>query len=663
MITTLKFDLQDMHKKIGIVLLGLVLAVAMAWPTPTRAQSSYTVAELQALLSQILAQLNALQPGGSASSVCPYTWTRALGQGSSGVDVMRLQQYLNASPDTRLALSGAGSPGLETQYYGPITAAAVSKFQVKYRAQVLAPLSLVNPTGYFGPSSMAQANRLCVGGSTTPPPSGGGPLEGGAGSVSSVRLVPGITNEDVGEGQRDVSVLGLELRAEGSDIELNAVVVDFDQVNHTGNFDRYADEVSIWLNGEEYATVSASDFTRSNSFRRTITLDRGAIIRQGNVGELVVAVSGARNLDSSRVNDRWDVSVNSIRFGDALGASISDSQMSDLSRTMTFREFSSSAGLRLTIRGGDTDVNQARVIQVSNNSRTSDVPVLSFRVDVEGSSDILVDRLSVNATTTGGTLNNIASAAYLYHEGRRIGSVNISGSGSTITFDNLNLDLDSGDVHDFEVRMDFLAANGTNYQSGATIDVDVLASNRDDWRLEDERGDNVSLSDRRGSASADAHTLQTEGAGLSFVSATTREVYNSSNPSASYGEFRAVVDVRAVGNTIYVPQTAVRSSSASTAGGLTYYFENSSGGEYAAGVGSQSFTRISGGSVQGGFVRIDEGQTARFELVATLNPEAFGQYRVQIVSVGWNDTASSPDSTMSATPSANFRTGLQVISD
>lgn len=649
---------------VGTAFLCAALALSLVWPTPSRAQT-YSVSELQALLNQILAQLNAVQPGSSPAGVCPYVWTRSLGQGSTGADVLRLQQFLNASADTRLAVSGAGSPGMETQYYGPITAAAVSKFQVKYRSQVLTPLGLVNPTGYFGPASTAQANQLCVTGGTTTPPTtpGDQTLRGGAGSLTDVRLMGSISNEDVGEGQSDVEVLGLEVRAEGSDVEISAVVIDFDQISHTGNLNRYARNVSLWLDGERYATIDADQFTRSNNYRRTVTLDRNAIIRQGDIGELVVSVSGASTIDSSRVDDRWTVGIDSIRFRDAQNAVITDTQSDGLERTITFREFAASVGLGINIRGGDSSINQARTIEVSATQRTRNVPVLSFRVQVDGDSDVVVDTMTFNATTTGGTLNQIATAAYLNQGNNRVGSQSITSSAGSITFNDLNLELRGGQTYDFTVQLDLNAANGTNYSSGATIDVDLTTDNRNNWYIEDENGDIVRTTDRRGTASADAHTLRTSGVSLNQVSVTTREVYSSNNPSVSYGEFRMMIEVTAIGGPAYIPETATRSATSSALVGATYRFEDASGNIYNDGTASESFTRVSGGVLESGFVRIDEGQTARFELVTTLDPDAFNQYRAQLISIGFNDTAASPDSVVTANPTSNYRTGLQVISN
>jgi len=137
--------------------------------------------------------------GGSSAAVCPYTWTRSLTTGDSGADVLALQKFLNSDSATMIAASGIGSAGSETDYFGGLTAAAVAKFQNKYASEVLTPVGLSAGTGFFGSSTRAKANGLCVsGGTTTPTPGNPAPVTGaglsvalGAGSPNGVALVQG----------------------------------------------------------------------------------------------------------------------------------------------------------------------------------------------------------------------------------------------------------------------------------------------------------------------------------------------------------------------------------------------------------------------------------------------------------------------------------------
>jgi len=55
-------------------------------------------------------------------------FTETLSEGSTGPDVMRLQQYLNTH-GCPLAQSGPGSYQNETNYFGPLTKAALECFQ------------------------------------------------------------------------------------------------------------------------------------------------------------------------------------------------------------------------------------------------------------------------------------------------------------------------------------------------------------------------------------------------------------------------------------------------------------------------------------------------------------------------------------------------------
>lgn len=81
----------------------------------------------------------------------PYRFTKALGAGTNDPQVKYLQKMLNGSASTVVALVGPGSPGMETEYFGLATKAALVKWQ---QINGISPAS-----GYFGNLSMAKANE------------------------------------------------------------------------------------------------------------------------------------------------------------------------------------------------------------------------------------------------------------------------------------------------------------------------------------------------------------------------------------------------------------------------------------------------------------------------------------------------------------------------
>ena len=125
-----------------IVALALVAVVA---PAVTQAT---TIDDLLAQIAALQAQLVALQNGSGATPVptgnvacAGVTFTRNLTVGATGSDVKCLQVLLNTNGFT-LAATGAGSPGMETSYFGPITLAAVKAFQA---AKGWTPANQVGP--------------------------------------------------------------------------------------------------------------------------------------------------------------------------------------------------------------------------------------------------------------------------------------------------------------------------------------------------------------------------------------------------------------------------------------------------------------------------------------------------------------------------------------
>jgi hypothetical protein len=102
---------------------------------------------------------NASQTSPVATTNGTFRFSKSLKQGMRDSDVKELQKFLNAHNFT-VAVSGAGSVGFETDFFGPATVAAVKKFQAAYADEVLKPVSLTQPTGFFGPSSIKKANAL-----------------------------------------------------------------------------------------------------------------------------------------------------------------------------------------------------------------------------------------------------------------------------------------------------------------------------------------------------------------------------------------------------------------------------------------------------------------------------------------------------------------------
>ena len=92
----------------------------------------------------------------------PFTnsFTKYLHYRQTNTDIKRLQIFLKSDPDTKIAVSGAGSPGKETNFFGLLTKKAVIKFQEKYAKDVLVPWGFVKGTGYVGKTTLAKINEL-----------------------------------------------------------------------------------------------------------------------------------------------------------------------------------------------------------------------------------------------------------------------------------------------------------------------------------------------------------------------------------------------------------------------------------------------------------------------------------------------------------------------
>jgi len=624
---------------------ALVVALAFTGVAPhaqAQTANASTIAALQAQIAALMAQIAALQGGATVS----VQFTRDLTIGSTGADVTALQRWLIARGHT--------IPAGATGYFGAQTQSALAAYQ---RANGITPAA-----GYFGPITRAKVNASVVVTPPTNPPSDNdddddGDLEGGAGSIDSFELLSGLNNEEVGEDEEDVEVAGLELEVDdGSDIELTAVRLTFDEGTATEDFEDYATEVSIYLDGEEVARVDADEFDDDNDWSSNISLDGGAIIRAGETGELTVAVSGVSNLDSNDEGETWTVDFEQVRFRDADGAVVTDNP-STAARTFSFEEFAAAAGIGIDISNGDEEINDSQVILVDEEDDTEDVDVLSFMMEIEGDSDISLESLPIEFTIDGtaADLEDAVSEVTLSMDGDQVASENTTNGDDTIVFDDLDLALEAGEEYEFVVSVTINDISGT-LAEGDTIEATIGETETDsaDFSAEDEAGDDVSDSDITGSATGGPHSLSATGIEVEFVSATERASFSADDTGeGDQGTFVITFDVTADEDDIRLDRSC-REDDTNTAGqGVEYTISNSGSNTTVCNLSSSS----SDSEDTANTFEVDSGDTRRFSLnvVATATADHFAQ--VDLTSINWGTATDNSNANYYTFNLDEFQTG------
>lgn len=570
--------------------------------------------------------------------------------GSTGMYAQNVQAALNACNNAGLTVDGK---------FGPMSAAAAKAFQ--------ASKGLV-ADGLVGNGTKAALNACgtsTTGGSTS---TGSVSLDGTDGSINDVSKISSYNNEEVGEGESDVKVAGFEVEATNDgDILLKSIKVSFDSTGNTGsdNLDDYIDGVKIWMGSKEIGSVDAGDFSENGGvYSRTVSLNSSAVVKADDTEKFYISVDAVNNLDSGDISaDSWSVDVENIRFADGSGVVTTDDSTGDINAMnvgLNFVDFGTAADTELKI-STDSNSPEADVVNVDAQDGKDGVVLLKGKLKLDGTSDVTIDEFPVSFSPTGSNMNLIASSISLILDGEEysesVPSIAAAATG-TVTFDNLNFDLNAGDTVSFSVVADI---NGTDdYNEGDTLEANVTSTNRDYIDAENEEGDQLSDStEKSGTANGEAQEFRSEGISVSFVSANASATTGSS-ANDDQGTFTLKFKVTANGNSVYVAPAAATATTVAGSSALTTSVKVQKSSTATAGGTSVTFVNITDDDAESsGNYKIEDGESETFEVtVSAALPTAgsAGLYRALLNNVSWNTTDSTTSYTSYTSNLDSFKT-------
>ena len=469
-------------KKILVSAVAAIVLATIAMPPAAQAQ---TAADLQAQIQSLLAQIAALQAqlsgatggGGIAGIPAGFTFTQNLSQGSSGIDVTHLQHLLNSNPSTRVASSGAGSPGSETQFFGPLTATAVSAFQNMYASSILTPLGLSSGTGFFGASTRAKANMMIASGvmpmpsptpgtpSPMPTPTPGISTPGVEGSLIATIMSSPASGATLNLNESK-AVTAVETKATGSDILVSRFDLEFD--------------VRPWL---YISDVTISDGTTSRT--KTVTSANTTEVTVGSkysfrvdglnilvpkdtTKTLTVTVKAQSGLPAGTTTKDLVLSIiaEALRGTDGAGLTQTAPTAVLATRTFTVKE-GDTASLELS---ASTNNPKARPVIVQSTTETADVVLAVFSLKATGNAAIL-RTLEFKDSIGSGTLDVVT----LYDGNTALGATSSIAIAASSVISNVNLTIPKDTTKTLTLKGTIKKAQG-NYESAGSSTIDAGAA-------------------------------------------------------------------------------------------------------------------------------------------------------------------------------------------
>ena len=411
--------------------------------------------------------------------------------------------------------------------------------------------------------------------------------------------------------------------------------------------------MSLWLDGKLLKRMDVDDASHNRSadrytFRFT---NLTGIVKNGKKAELTVRVSGTRNLDSADEGDGWTITLpaSSIRAASPNGV-VDEYDSSAFSETFTVESFASATGVELRVTRHN-DSPRAQVVNVDDTSDTDDVLLLVGTLEAKGS-DVTITELPVLLTALGANVNQIANRLTLTIDGDEYSeTVSAAATVATITFDDLDIEIEEGEKMKFSVFADINDLEGA-FGEGDTLKAELRSFEVDAIEAEDESGEDLTAADLGGTALGEEQAFYDAGIYVTFVSATESVSVNDGSDNDT-GTFKIKYRVEAFDSTVYVSDSAVATTAESipdetVSGGVRYRVDKTGTATTADLSSLVTFTKKSGTVTDSGVtngVQITDGSVAEFTLTVTRtnsgDSDDDGLFRVLLQAITWATSDSS----------------------
>lgn len=530
---------------------GLAVGATVAFGSFVPMAGAVTVAELQAQINALMAQLASLQ-GGTGTGVTSAI-SSDLTVGSSGTSVVVLQQALVAQGYLTMPA------GVAMGYFGSLTKAAVMKWQAA---------NGVPATGYFGPISRAKFNGSAGATGTVP----GTTIGGGSVSVGVI-TTPGVegtltvsenaspaSGTKLYEGSTKVGVLGIKLEAKTSDIKIERVKLDLDCVTAcVGDSDVYrkiAQKIYIMDGSTVLGSMDLNvDTVVEDGSDRFITVSGlSFVVPKDATKVLTVALDARSTWDSAFDSDTFSVGVpvEGVRGVDGAGVNQYGPATAFSNNFTAQGELVDSATLSVSLNAGTPATQQVICEQGTDNDECDNLEVgkIDFRAEKDSVTvtDFVVD------IVRGGAGVATATTAYLYDGSTLVGSATVAGTGATTmtaTFSDIDWVVPKDTTKTLSVKLDVDDA-------ALAADTFVVSTDAADVTAENSAGTAITAT---GSADAKTITIRNIGPELTLLSKsiTTSGAPQSDNASStSTSTLTAIFNVRvkAMGADLYLGKVA-----------------------------------------------------------------------------------------------------------